>query len=99
MGKRGAVALATTRNLLARTTVDSRRLAALYDAAACRGSDPSQFDATSYSPAARTTIRHYCSPCPVQAECYELIGLSLGFTGIAGGTVWVGKGPAKRRGR
>lgn len=94
MGERRAVALAATPNVL------TARLAVLYDKAACVGADPAQFDATAYTASARTTIRHYCSTCPVSSECHDLIGLSPGFSGIAGGMVWVGRGrPAKRGGR
>lgn len=76
-----------------------RRLNALYDQAVCVGADPTQFDETSYSLSARMTIGTFCMRCPVIAECYELIGASFGFTGIAGGIVWVGKGPARRGSR
>lgn len=79
--------------------MDARRLARVYDAAACVDADPTQFDATSYTLSARMTIATYCMNCPVIAECHDLIGRAFGFSGIAGGMVWVGKGPARRGSR
>ncbi len=71
----------------------------LYREAACRDANPDWFDETTYTPFARSVIRDFCDSCPVAAECYEQIGAAFGFTGIAGGIVWGGRGPIKRGAR
>ena len=68
----------------------------LYRDAACRDADPTWFDSTTYSPTTRSVIRDYCLSCPVITECYDRVGSAYGFTGIAGGIVWGGRGPIKR---
>ena len=69
----------------------------LYDLAACKdAADPGWFDETSYTPLARSVIRDFCHQCPVMSECYVQIGAAFGFTGIAGGILWGGRGPIKR---